>query len=217
MGDKQPSKMDWKQQIGEPDPWYAKFHIYLMLGPARSMLASFNEWRSLQKKTTKQATSIPPTWREKAKRWEWKERASIYDATVREEVEETQAQRRREFIDDEWNVYKECRAKAREILAMPHEREVQQQQDGKIIVVKMPVNFTPHSAIALDDHARAAGERATTPDEGVRTGPKDVDDRPEHEKAYDWFQEFASAEEKDDSDTGNGDGEQAGPALPAGD
>ncbi len=79
----------WKQQPDEPSDWYDRFHVYLMLGPSRTLTAAFRAWA--KSRGTPSGALI-----ERARKWRWKERALDYDQAGREE-QATFAQTRLNF------------------------------------------------------------------------------------------------------------------------
>ena len=68
----------WKQQPDEPSDWYDRFHVYLMLGPSRTLTAAFRAWA--KSRSTPSGALIGH-----ARKWRWKERALAYDQANREE------------------------------------------------------------------------------------------------------------------------------------
>ena len=83
----------WDRQPDEPLEWYARFHIFLMLGPSRTITAAFRTW-------TDSDGSLSGTASKMASDWRWKERAIAYDQAKREEkaaLEQTRADAAREL------------------------------------------------------------------------------------------------------------------------
>jgi hypothetical protein len=67
----------WEQKPDEPGRWYQQFERYRLLGPDRSLLAAFNQWRI--EKGRKVSTRAPKTWRDAAARCSWQSRAEAWD------------------------------------------------------------------------------------------------------------------------------------------
>ena len=72
------SPKPWERQPDEPVECYARFHIYLMLGPSRNLTAAYQIWAN--------GSSRPPgSLNKEAAFWRWTERAFAYDQDKREE------------------------------------------------------------------------------------------------------------------------------------
>jgi hypothetical protein len=69
------------QQSGENAMWYSRCLEYLRLGPARSIRAVYN-----REKGNEHSKSVPASWSEAAKRFEWPRRAESYDGYLRSQV-----------------------------------------------------------------------------------------------------------------------------------
>lgn len=93
----------WERQTGsdgkrEPALWFSRFERYLSLGPKRSVLAVYNEWRE---KARKGATkSVPGSWQKNSKKWRWQERAEAFDAHVAEQARAERAERERRLREE---------------------------------------------------------------------------------------------------------------------
>ena len=59
------SPKPWEQQPDEPPVWYNRFHIYLKLGPSRTLPTAYRIWTGSHGRPSKTA-------RNKAKEWRWK-------------------------------------------------------------------------------------------------------------------------------------------------
>ena len=68
----------WQPQPDEPPVWYNRFHIYLKLGPSRTLPTAYRIWTGSHGRPSRTA-------RNKAKEWRWEERAIAYDQSNREE------------------------------------------------------------------------------------------------------------------------------------
>ena len=72
------SPKPWERQPDEPVECYARFHIYLLLGPSRNLTAAYQIWAN--------GSSRPPgSLNKEAAFWRWTERAFAYDQDKREE------------------------------------------------------------------------------------------------------------------------------------
>ncbi len=79
---------------GEPDMWFGRFTQFVLLGPDRSVLQTYNRQRHTEGKSA--AKRSPSSWDEAAKRWKWRERAAAWDeaqraALMQQEREATKA------------------------------------------------------------------------------------------------------------------------------
>ena len=72
------SPKPWDQQPDEPPEWHNRFHIFLTLGPSRTLTAAFHEWSGSDGKHSSTVS-------QRAKEWRWKERAMAFDQANREE------------------------------------------------------------------------------------------------------------------------------------
>ena len=68
----------WQPQPDEPPEWSDRFHVYLMLGPSRTLAAAFRAW-------TNSDGSPSGTASKQAKEWRWQERALACDQANRAE------------------------------------------------------------------------------------------------------------------------------------
>ena len=80
------SPKPWQPQPEEPPEWYNRFHIFLNMGPSRTLAAAYREWANSDGKPSGAAS------RQSAK-WNWKERAMAYDQANREEKAAFEADR----------------------------------------------------------------------------------------------------------------------------
>lgn len=81
----------WEQSDDEPGIWFDRFERYRLIGPSRSFLAVYNAERL--DSNQEPAKSIPGAWVDATRRWDWRNRASTWDAY--------EQQRRRELYDQE--------------------------------------------------------------------------------------------------------------------
>lgn len=79
----------WEQEENEPGLWFERFERYRLLGPRRSLLSVYNTERLAEDEPT--AKAIPGAWNEACRLYDWKNRASTWDAY--------EQQRRREQYD----------------------------------------------------------------------------------------------------------------------
>lgn len=75
----------WERMKDEPNLWYDRLVSYLQMGPSRSLLGAVH-LEEAQKSTEKRSSSVPGSWYEASKRWEWKDRAEAWDEYRRKQV-----------------------------------------------------------------------------------------------------------------------------------
>lgn len=78
----------WEKMEGEPDLWYDRFTQFRLLGPRRSMAKVYRLSRLREKGVISERDNAPALWNDKAKLWNWRERAAAWDAYTLEQVEE---------------------------------------------------------------------------------------------------------------------------------
>ena len=146
----------WEKIARESPEWFAKFHIYLILGPGRSVLKAYKEYlrhhnRRIPKQLHKSGASIPGAWAGKVKEFRWKERARAYDQknrTADERLTRRLRQKKIKLTDAFWD-------KARFIAGMPVVRRIS--EDGKTIIEPLP-DATLRTAIDLGQAASRMGD-----------------------------------------------------------
>ena len=79
----------WDKQPDEPPEWFNRFHIYLTLGPSRTLLAAYHEWSGSK-------GNHSSTVNKRSKEWRWKERALAFDQANRAEKAAFEAAREAE-------------------------------------------------------------------------------------------------------------------------
>jgi len=72
----------WKQLEMEPNRWFQRFERFRLLGPERTLLGVFNEWRLAKSRPI--SRSNPKSWRDAANQWRWRERAEAWDQHISE-------------------------------------------------------------------------------------------------------------------------------------
>jgi hypothetical protein len=79
------SKRPWDQLPDEPDMWFDRFDRFRLMGSSRSLNAIYNEERA--KVGDPPLSSVPPSYREYAQKFRWRERATAYDEALRSEAQ----------------------------------------------------------------------------------------------------------------------------------
>ena len=81
---------------GEPDLWYGRFRVYLLMGSRRSVGAVYRkEYHVKARQTT---LKISGDWYEAAKQWNWLERARDYDEFQRAEEDRIIAEEKEKVL-----------------------------------------------------------------------------------------------------------------------
>lgn len=90
----------WDRLEGEPNQWYDRFERFRLLGPNRTLIATYNGERAEAGKSV--IRRYPGAWDKVAGRWRWWERAEAWDeaqrALARKEEEGQLRERRRAWI-----------------------------------------------------------------------------------------------------------------------
>ena len=131
----------WDRLPDEPNMWYARFLRYRDLGPDRSLLGTYNGWRS--ERGRKNATGCPPRWHfwfercgwaPRAESWDEAERARLAELRLQEEGVERKkwAERREALREREHTVGLELLQKAQQMLMFPLATTVN--EDGTMII-----------------------------------------------------------------------------------
>lgn len=90
----------WEQQDDEPVLWFDRFEQYRLLGPTRTVMAVYNDFRAGRGKG--RAKTPPQSWTEATHRWRWKDRARAWDMSLvqrrQEEWEEERSENKRQRL-----------------------------------------------------------------------------------------------------------------------
>jgi len=120
----------YERQEGEPTIWFRRFQRFLLQVGTRSALAVYKA--ELAERGANQsglegsraAQTVPGSWQEAMKKWNWNQRAASYDLEQlereRKQVEADRAARRRQLLDDEWSDSQLMLGTARESLKHGH-------------------------------------------------------------------------------------------------
>ena len=153
----------WDKQISEPNIWYDRFHRYLMLGAARSVLESYNEELRKQAERAYKGKYVPALcapggWWPLIRKWRWKERAEAWDAEQRRLFELQTEERRRKLLDKEFQLSDKLAVQAEQMLAWPIAQQTID-QDGKTVILN-PTDWSKRDAVEMADAASRLGRRA---------------------------------------------------------
>lgn len=67
----------WERLPDEPDRWYARFEVYRLIGPNRSLIGAYRLVTQLLGRTGR---APGQAWHQAAQRWNWQARAQAWDA-----------------------------------------------------------------------------------------------------------------------------------------
>lgn len=140
--------MEWARCDGEPNKWFDRFQIYLLLGASRSVYAAYSTWREREgnaRGTAHQRAGLrqsrgglPKSWSEAAAVWQWQKRAESFDANERAQAMAEWETRRDALREQEWKLSQDLLDKARQMLVFPLAKTVRSQQgDGQTIVTEV--------------------------------------------------------------------------------
>ncbi len=63
----------------EPGRWFSRWDAYRAMGPERSLMAAYREWRVQRGAEGCRVTSISASWLRNSRKWNWKARAEAWD------------------------------------------------------------------------------------------------------------------------------------------
>lgn len=81
----------WERKDGEPARWYARFEVYRLLGPSRTMKAAHRHCAEMEGRRGRYPNS---QWFQIAERWQWRERADAWDQVEREALRKAEKDQR---------------------------------------------------------------------------------------------------------------------------
>lgn len=134
----------WSRQEDEPLVWYARFEVYRLRGPGRSLLGAYNQWQTENGRKT--ATGATMRWRKAAEEWRWKERAEAWDLSEleirRQQEEQRWRERRIEQKDKEWVAAQGLLEKANQMMQALRVARTVVEDEGRTIIIE-PVDWGP--------------------------------------------------------------------------
>lgn len=161
----------WERKEGEPNRWFQWFERYRLLGPNRSLLACFNQWRV--EKCREVSTRAPGSWRTKAEEWDWQKRAEAWDQYLSDKAAQESEARRLEILSSGYAQRHE-RVKALNELAglllgeinetdkrwLPDVKSIGSGEDAeRVDIVRFNTALIEQARKTLDDLASELGER----------------------------------------------------------
>lgn len=114
----------WEQQAREPDIWYRRFLAYRDLGPERTLVGAYRVVKGSAASTSSRKNStVPTSWIRMRDRWEWVERAQLWDreeyARLEQKVRKSLEQHYIDALDLAHQVNAAALRKALELIGMP--------------------------------------------------------------------------------------------------
>jgi hypothetical protein len=141
------SILPWERQENEPDRWFDRFDRFARtLGYEFSAKRSF--WLWCQKNVDRSEVSDFGLWREMAVKYDWEARAKDWSDHDRSNLKEKWDSRRRELLDEDWDVGKKLRQTAIDFIeAFETMKEVQRtttENDEGVVTetIVLAANFT---------------------------------------------------------------------------
>lgn len=203
MSDELHPRNEWERRDGEPNKWYDRFQIFLLLGSSRSIHAAYLAWRERERKTTRDSAQkragIPKSWLDAAAKWDWVKRAEQFDENERQNNLMEWTKRREELREMEWKFSQELVDKVRQMLVFPLAKTVRtQESDGQTIVTEVyPTRWSIGDAAKFLEAASKLGRLALGEETERVAHTVDVtsDDMARaRERAKEWEQEKYGAE-----------------------
>lgn len=164
----------WERSPAEPNKWFERFTMFLLLGPDRSIMAAFNQWRV--GKGRQLSSKTPQSWRRASDRWDWTRRAEQWDEAQRLEKLQIWQERQTRLREQEWTAAQALLAKAGEMLgtSLTVTRDEAAEDGQTKVTVVQPARWNMADAAKFLDTAsklgRLAAGMAVTVDEH-RTRP----------------------------------------------
>lgn len=91
---------EWDRFRGEPSLWYQRFRMYLSLGIDRTVVATYRQDRQRRNiHDADQVRSVPTSWAKAVHRYNWMERAALYDDDLRDKATAREMKLREEDRD----------------------------------------------------------------------------------------------------------------------
>lgn len=161
-------RQPWELRDGEPIIWHNRLMAWLR-HPKRSLLAVYNAERQAQHEKArksaafKPAQSVPSTWNDIKREYEWDTRARAYDEHRTAREERLWEKRKRRLREEEWKAYQQLLDKARQMLVFPLARTHREtSEDGKTIITTVnPSKWALRDATAFFELASKLGRLAS--------------------------------------------------------
>lgn len=162
-----PSSRLWERQADEPNKWFDRFQVYLLLGASRSVYAAYSTWRERSgASNARKRAGLPQSWRQAAAQWNWETRAEAFDENERAEQMVEWGNRRDALREQEWKFSQELLDKVRQMLVFPLAKTVRTAEaDGKTTITEVhPTRWTVGDAARMLEAASKLGRLAVGED-----------------------------------------------------
>lgn len=135
----------YHRKPNEPAIWYNRFKVYCLAGQSRTIIGAYRQVAADEAVGMEKITSVPQTWSEAVRRWEWYKRAEAYDCDRINNLEAELAEwrlderdRRRELLD---GLFEECQITKAQLVAMRKESAGDAEVDGDGVGVATDVTL----------------------------------------------------------------------------
>lgn len=147
----------WQRQPKESTRWYDRFYRYMVAGPKRSFLGTYNA--ELAEKGGKRRTSIPRAWDEAIDRFCWEERATAWDDYQRSIDREKWERRFQELRENAWEMSREHLRRHEQMLKVPLFEQVTTRNDAgnPVAITIKPVKWSYKDLITTSSAVLSLG------------------------------------------------------------
>jgi hypothetical protein len=135
----------WERQPGEKKHHYEWFHVWLMLGPSRSLVAAYNTIQA--KKGKEKQSQASGAWHQVFEKWRWRERAAAWDVWQQQQSEERLRERQQALEDRLFTVRERLVEKVEKMLDFPLAKVTSGGSGGTTIIE--PVRWNLNSVARL--------------------------------------------------------------------
>ena len=148
--------LPWERQNEEPCKYFEWFHVWLLMGPSRSLLGAYNvvQRQSKEKsgKVWKPALDASLSWKTTAQQWKWKTRAAAWDDEQRRKSEEEYEARRRAVQNRMLGIAEQMAEKAELMLRFPITRTPYLDEKDQTVIepAKWNFNTVPRLTAAIE-------------------------------------------------------------------
>jgi len=152
-----PSIPAWERQRDqttdelEPNLWFDRFVRFLLLGPGRSLLATYNQERERAGKSGT-AKRTARSWDDRAYQWHWRKRAEAKDADDRRKLLDADEGARREMLDRHTAAGQAMQALASRYFAQILKDHLEDLAPGQARLLLMDGIRTEREAMGLPKH-----------------------------------------------------------------
>ena len=201
----------WDRLPEETALWWNRFEIFRMIGYTRTNYKAYSA--ECDKVGKKKAQKLPGSWHNASIKYNWRERAEAWDATLVEQRRQEWATRQEAWREQEWQLAEKMHQKVVDMLVFPVAR-VTREQDGKVTTIE-PANWKiadiPKIASVVSKLARLASGMATERTEAIDWDPGQLTDEELEEIEATGNVKAVLARRKQGQGNGNGEGSASAP------